>query len=59
MFPHYYSTSTSESFLNKARLQLLYDFSWRRVAIVATDDAFSSKVYKLMLLIIVMFFIMI
>ncbi|XP_019863258.1 PREDICTED: gamma-aminobutyric acid type B receptor subunit 2-like [Amphimedon queenslandica] len=43
VYPYQYTTSPSEIFLNKVRLQVLYDFNWRRVAIVSTDDAFSSE----------------
>ena len=43
-YPYFFSTSTKPSSINIARLKLLSDFNWRRVAVVATDDLQNSKV---------------
>ena len=43
-YPYFFATSTKPSSINMARLKLLSDFNWRRVAVVATDDLQNSKV---------------
>ena len=45
-YPFFFATTTKPSSINMARLKLLSDFNWRRVAVVATDayDLQNSKV---------------
>ena len=43
-YPLFFATTTKPSSINIARLKLLSDFNWRRVAVVATDDLQNSKV---------------
>ena len=43
-YPYFFATTTKPSSINMARLKLLSDFNWRRVAVVATDDLQNSKV---------------
>ena len=43
-YPFFFATTTKPSSINMARLKLLSDFNWRRVAVVATGDLQNSKV---------------
>ena len=36
-YPRFYATIPTDELTNRARLKLLYDFGWRRVAIVVSD----------------------
>ena len=56
LYPYLYSTVASSEFLNSVRLKLLYDFGWRRVAIVATDDPYNAVVSNIRLLKLLLLF---